>query len=39
MVSGRATVVEDVSFTYQKIEVQDMGTGAVAADDWNPPAS
>jgi type VI secretion system secreted protein Hcp len=39
MVSGRATVFEDVSFTYQKIEVQDLGTGAVAADDWNPPAS
>jgi type VI secretion system secreted protein Hcp len=39
MVNGRATVFEDVSFTYQKIEVQDLGTGAVAVDDWLAPLS
>jgi type VI secretion system secreted protein Hcp len=37
MVSGRAAVFEDVSFTYQRIEVQDLGTGAVAVDDWQSP--
>jgi type VI secretion system secreted protein Hcp len=39
VVNGRATVLEDVSFTYQKIEVQDLGTGVVAVDDWSSPAS
>lgn len=34
VVNGTATVVEDVSFTFQKIEVRDQGTGAVAVDDW-----
>jgi type VI secretion system secreted protein Hcp len=37
LVNGVATVLEDVSFTFQKIEVQDVGTGAVATDDWNAP--
>ncbi len=39
IVNGQATVLEDVSFTYQKIEVEDLGTGTVAADDWESPVS
>jgi type VI secretion system secreted protein Hcp len=35
LVNGVATVLEDVSFTFQKIEVQDLGSGAMATDDWN----
>ena len=34
VVNGATTVLEDVSFTFQKIEVRDPATGAVAADDW-----
>lgn len=34
-----STVLEDVSFTYQKIEVQDLGTGTLAADDWQAPVA
>lgn len=34
-----STVLEDVSFTYQKIEVQDLGTGTLAADDWMAQAA
>jgi hypothetical protein len=26
------TILEDVSFTFEKIEVQDLGTGAMATD-------
>ena len=37
LVNGVATVLEDVSFTFQKIEVHDLGTGAIATDDWNAP--
>lgn len=29
--------VEDVSFTFQKIEVEDAVAGTMAADDWNTP--
>ena len=39
VVNGAATALEDVSFTFQKIEVRDPGTGAVAVDDWESPAS
>jgi type VI secretion system secreted protein Hcp len=38
VINGRATVLEDVSFTFQKIEVQDPGTGTTAMDDWEAPA-
>ena len=34
VVNGATTVLEDVSFTFQKIEVRDPATGAVATDDW-----
>jgi type VI secretion system secreted protein Hcp len=34
VLNGRATVLEDVSFTFQKIEVQDPGTKTMAMDDW-----
>jgi type VI secretion system secreted protein Hcp len=33
VLNGRATVLEDVSFTFQKIEVQDPGTKTMAVDD------
>jgi type VI secretion system secreted protein Hcp len=32
--NGRPTVLEDVSFTFQKIEVQDPATRSMAVDDW-----
>jgi len=32
--NGRAVVLEDVSFTFQRIEVQDPGTKSMATDDW-----
>jgi type VI protein secretion system component Hcp len=34
VLNGRATVLEDVSFTFQRIEVQDPGTKTMAVDDW-----
>lgn len=34
VVNGRGTVLEDVSFTFQSIEVQDPGTRSMAKDDW-----
>ncbi|HEX7337379.1 MAG TPA: type VI secretion system tube protein Hcp [Gemmatimonadales bacterium] len=34
VVDGRAAVLEDVSLTFQRIEVQDPGTRSVAVDDW-----
>lgn len=37
VINGAVTVLEDVSFTYQKIEVRDPTTGAVAVDDWESP--
>ena len=37
LLNGVATVLEDVSFTFQKIEVQDVGTGSMATDDWEAP--
>ena len=37
MVNGTPTILEDVSFTFQRIEVRDLGTGAVAVDDWAAP--
>ena len=39
VVNGVTTVLEDVSFTYQKIEVRDPATGSVATDDWSSPVS
>jgi type VI secretion system secreted protein Hcp len=36
-VNGRATVLEDVSFTFQRIEVEDPATKSVAMDDWMAP--
>jgi len=33
VLNGRATVLEDVSFTFQRIEVQDPGTKTMAVDD------
>ncbi|MEO7239402.1 MAG: type VI secretion system tube protein TssD [Gemmatimonadales bacterium] len=32
--SGPPTVLEDVSFTFQRIEVEDPGTRSMAMDDW-----
>lgn len=32
--NGQAAVLEDVSFTFQKIEVEDRGTRSMAMDDW-----
>jgi type VI secretion system secreted protein Hcp len=37
LVNGVATVLEDVSFTFEKVEVRDQATGAVAIDDWESP--
>ncbi len=34
VLNGQAMVLEDVSFTFQKIEVQDPGTKTMAIDDW-----
>lgn len=34
VLNGRAAVLEDVSFTFQRIEVQDPGTKTMAVDDW-----
>ena len=34
VLNGQALVLEDVSFTFQKIEVQDPGTKTMAIDDW-----
>lgn len=34
VLNGQAMVLEDVSFTFQKIEVQDPGTKTMATDDW-----
>jgi type VI secretion system secreted protein Hcp len=39
VVNGATAVLEDVSFTFQKIEVRDPATGAVAADDWAAPTA
>lgn len=33
VLNGRATVLEDASFTFQRIEVQDPGTKTMAVDD------
>ena len=38
LVNGVVTILEDVSFTFQKIEVLDVGTGVLADDDWESPA-
>jgi type VI secretion system secreted protein Hcp len=38
VVNGIATVLEDVSFTFEKIEVRDPGTGATALDNWASPS-
>lgn len=32
--NGQAVVLEDVSFTFQRIEVEDPGTRTMAMDDW-----
>jgi type VI secretion system secreted protein Hcp len=32
--NGQGPVLEDVSFTFQRIEVQDLGSRSVAVDDW-----
>ncbi|MBC8123416.1 MAG: type VI secretion system tube protein Hcp [Gemmatimonadaceae bacterium] len=32
--NGQTVVLEDVSFTFQKIEVEDRGTRSMAMDDW-----
>ena len=37
VVNGQATVLEDVSFTFQRIEVQDAATRSMAVDDWHAP--
>jgi len=34
VLNGHAMVLEDVSFTFQGIEVQDPGTLTMATDDW-----
>ena len=34
VVNGQSVVLEDVSFTFQSIEVEDLGTKTVALDDW-----
>lgn len=34
VVNGQAAVLEDVSFTFQSIEVEDPATKTVAMDDW-----
>ena len=32
--NGQTVVLEDVSFTFQRIEVEDLGTRSMAVDDW-----
>jgi type VI protein secretion system component Hcp len=34
VVNGLAVVLEDVSFTFQRIEVEDPATKTMAMDDW-----
>lgn len=34
VLDGQTRVLEDVSFTFQRIEVQDPGTSSMAVDDW-----
>jgi len=34
VLNGHAMVLEDVSFTFQGIEVQDPGIRTMATDDW-----
>lgn len=34
LLNSQATVLEDVSFTFQRIEVEDPGTRSMAVDDW-----
>jgi type VI secretion system secreted protein Hcp len=34
LLNGQAVVLEDVSFTFQRIEVEDSATRTMAVDDW-----